>query len=576
MCKLCTKFPIRWNFKWYISSQRWRSFQSCLLRLSDKRLLYLSLGSCPLQTHAMNSKLPIKRVKSGCIGCRLSKKKCDEQKPICSLCAKKQLDCVWPEVPTQTVSQYLQRKGTEVVDNIEKAKKKRTKTGCIECRKSKKKCDEVRPRCKRCVRKGLSCSFLIESPTITCECVDESETLCIGTKSPLIELSLEQANRRAVANNLILDDLIQSEMIFLNVFFNRIIEKLIPKVSLKIISEITFDAIQNSEQLKKIVTSLSASFVYIVDHSKQHALENTHHDVLSSILSVRPHNFAIEEKLHSLIFTILRFSYSETNNSRLLKYISMAYNLIITNKLRERSIRFKILVESFIYHFSVSIIGASEENLKFTNPFVLCEELRNYFPLHPNFDTNPLLGGSVDSYLLLAKVSFLFKRPELFEENYESLWEETETVLYSQPMEILTKSAQNFNELGHRETIYIPLNIALYINLLACKLMLLYLNSSENGKEFRETIDIMFSLLNIAHDKDEFEILGLWGLFMLGLNLEDREKRDFLVIYFRKLWRESSDLSCLKAITNLEYAWTQNEGLKILRNENFLQKVSLR
>lgn len=515
----------------------------------------------------MNSRVPIKRTKAGCIGCRLSKKKCDEQKPVCSLCMKKHIDCVWPDVPTQTVSQYIKKKGTEVVDNIEKTKKKRTKTGCIECRKSKKKCDEVKPRCKRCVRKELSCSYLTESPIITC--VEESESSCIR----LVDVPLHA--REIVANNLVLDNLNQSDMVFLNVFFNRIIEKLIPKVSLKIMSEMTFDAIQNSEQLRKIVTSLSASFVYIIDHSRHHVLENTHHDALSSILSLRTHDIGIEEKLYSLIFTILRFLYLETNNNKLLTYISMAYSLIINNKLREPSKRFKILVESFIYHFSVSIIVALEENLKFTNPFMLCEELRNYFPSNPNFDTNPLLGESLDSYILLAKVSYLFKKPELFADTYKSLLEETNTVLYSQPMEILTKSEQDPTQHDNRETIYIPVNIAVYINLLACKLMLLHLNSSEKEKEFVKTIDLMFSLLNISYDEGEFEVFGLWGLFMLGLNLQGKEKRDFLIVYFRKLWEESHDLSYLKAISNLEYAWAKNEGFNILRDKRFLQNVSL-
>lgn len=35
----------------------------------------------------------------------------------------------------------------------------RTKTGCLQCRKRRKKCDETRPCCLACVRLGLGCSW---------------------------------------------------------------------------------------------------------------------------------------------------------------------------------------------------------------------------------------------------------------------------------------------------------------------------------------------------------------------------------------------------------------------------------
>lgn len=36
------------------------------------------------------------RSKSGCISCRRKKKKCDEVQPICSLCSKTSSRCEWP------------------------------------------------------------------------------------------------------------------------------------------------------------------------------------------------------------------------------------------------------------------------------------------------------------------------------------------------------------------------------------------------------------------------------------------------------------------------------------------------
>ncbi|KAI1806814.1 hypothetical protein F4811DRAFT_560240 [Daldinia bambusicola] len=54
-----------------------------------------------------------------------------------------------------------QRKGDTVIQSDPKKRKRnfsnRTKTGCLTCRKRKKKCDETKPQCTNCVRGGFVC-----------------------------------------------------------------------------------------------------------------------------------------------------------------------------------------------------------------------------------------------------------------------------------------------------------------------------------------------------------------------------------------------------------------------------------
>ncbi|KAH3671167.1 hypothetical protein OGAPHI_000878 [Ogataea philodendri] len=38
------------------------------------------------------------RVKTGCLACKLKKKKCDERQPVCSRCSKSARQCIWPEL----------------------------------------------------------------------------------------------------------------------------------------------------------------------------------------------------------------------------------------------------------------------------------------------------------------------------------------------------------------------------------------------------------------------------------------------------------------------------------------------
>ncbi len=41
-------------------------------------------------------------------------------------------------------------------------KSKRTRTGCLCCRRRHKKCDELKPSCKFCISKGLKCEWPIK------------------------------------------------------------------------------------------------------------------------------------------------------------------------------------------------------------------------------------------------------------------------------------------------------------------------------------------------------------------------------------------------------------------------------
>lgn len=54
-----------------------------------------------------------------------------------------------------------QRKGDSMIQSDPKKRKRnfsnRTKTGCLTCRKRKKKCDETKPKCTNCVRGGFVC-----------------------------------------------------------------------------------------------------------------------------------------------------------------------------------------------------------------------------------------------------------------------------------------------------------------------------------------------------------------------------------------------------------------------------------
>lgn len=65
----------------------------------DEPLSHISWPRTALPPETVRPKrrpMPILRVRTGCLTCRRRKKKCDEAKPVCSGCDRNKLECSWP------------------------------------------------------------------------------------------------------------------------------------------------------------------------------------------------------------------------------------------------------------------------------------------------------------------------------------------------------------------------------------------------------------------------------------------------------------------------------------------------
>lgn len=101
----------------------------------------------------------IKRSRTGCIQCRLAKKKCDELKPKCMACVTKDTECIWSDMPSQSLNDFLKKNGVKSVECFLARKGKRSRGGCLSCKKAKKKCDEIKPVCSRCLDHEIVCAW---------------------------------------------------------------------------------------------------------------------------------------------------------------------------------------------------------------------------------------------------------------------------------------------------------------------------------------------------------------------------------------------------------------------------------
>ncbi|KAG5665697.1 hypothetical protein KAF25_009822 [Fusarium avenaceum] len=92
----------------------------------------------------------LNRIVMGCRVCRARKVKCDGRPNGCRNCERLQLECV-----DDDGSKSGSRRGSAPVS----LRKIRTYRSCTGCRVSKTKCDGDRPRCSRCCARNLECQY---------------------------------------------------------------------------------------------------------------------------------------------------------------------------------------------------------------------------------------------------------------------------------------------------------------------------------------------------------------------------------------------------------------------------------
>ncbi|KAF4950568.1 hypothetical protein FSARC_13136 [Fusarium sarcochroum] len=92
----------------------------------------------------------VSRIAMGCRVCRARKVKCDGRPNGCRNCERLQLECVDDEGSNKSGS----RRSVPV-----SLRKIRTYRSCTSCRVSKTKCDGDRPRCSRCCARNLECQY---------------------------------------------------------------------------------------------------------------------------------------------------------------------------------------------------------------------------------------------------------------------------------------------------------------------------------------------------------------------------------------------------------------------------------
>lgn len=124
-----------------------------------------------------------------CHRCAQIKQACDGNLP-CARCVRLSLPCM-PRDAVNTSDGY-----PGSMADMPKARIRRVQTGCLMCKRRKKKCDETKPRCGDCRRLCLECAWPTErskdkSPSISA--LKDSSSEKMGSDLTIIEMPLRQS-----------------------------------------------------------------------------------------------------------------------------------------------------------------------------------------------------------------------------------------------------------------------------------------------------------------------------------------------------------------------------------------------
>ena len=503
------------------------------------------------------------RTRTGCIQCRTAKRKCDEFKPKCKSCEKKKINCFWPEAPTQSLNQFLDAHGLERSSGLVPTKGTRSRGGCLLCKKYKKKCDETKPVCLRCQKVRKLCAW----PQSVEEILGNSPIIPSMVSISSAESSSVYTTKRLTILPDIVSRPIDTNPHFshlFNIFFNHIIKRIVPQRSIKVLSEITLDSISQSSTFRSVFATFSIAYLYNSDTTKQKQLDKLLNQLMIQMIDPDDIERGTECKLHGVVFCLLRQIYSTSNNSGLIREVQAAYRILAEYSPPNTSNKFKLLVESFLYYFSVSIVVTPLPSITY-DVYAICDKLRKYFPVIPTSVSNPLLGPYVEVSIIVAKASYLFKTKSNDFSLYHKLLDQVEVLLNSNFMIPKIVEIDDTSE-----------NIFTYADIVAIKILIFhclpYQDRAKTSKLIKETL----KMLPLTTGKSlTFELCSLWGLFMFGLNLEEPDDQQVIVHCLEVNYKKNSEIRYQKIINCLQYAWDKGTGFELLRDEEYISQLCL-
>ncbi|QEL62725.1 hypothetical protein CJJ09_004904 [Candidozyma auris] len=322
-------------------------------------------------------------------------------------------------------------------------KRKRSRSGCLTCRRRKVKCDETKPACSGCLRSNYKCMW----PT------SEKESLSHGEEFRLEKVpsakryqfvmyrggddKYETNNEQIGTDNGLANDRsakLENEPawgsapdnVFLyQAFVDGFLKAVSPQICHPRLSPVAnFVPYSMSNPIvMDVVNACAASFLSKANPDMRLESKKRYSICLNNFAnSLAKAQSGVEEwMVAAVILLCLRDKFSGSSPivpaSHLAKALEMLRQLRTSGKSSLVSLKF--LIESFLFNYTVMLLtGTHEVVSRLPSPFEVYDEWReilDFSPFHHTvpFMKYPIFGAAREAYELAAKVSWLYSRVPL-------------------------------------------------------------------------------------------------------------------------------------------------------------------
>ena len=464
----------------------------------------------------------------------------------------------------------------------------RSKRGCFSCRMRKKKCDEVRPICTNCGRNFLPCQW----PEFANQTLRGFQEIDVDRRRREIEnlvvlapqiqntlAYLKQQNEREEhqekfittnPNWNLLRDKLDDDM-FLKVFFDTVLTTITPPQSIAQVADITKEGLQYSST-RKIAICLGAAFIHKEYDADFSIVDKKYLEAISELvrtMSDPEFDPFHDELLHSILLLVVCESMVGFGLKGLQKHFLPAFAIILGRLENEaehlkENLKFKLFIDSILYHFSSNIFGYPTETLlSLVDPFEMEKKLQDIYLDCENqgpWSHHPILGLSATSFLTSLKASFLLKFP-----NYKHNFRESVKLLaYTQETTELSLNYKNEYDVLSRL-------IDLASSILLVKIIKPQVEIWD--PEIQRYALKFMEVLTIYKDNILIKLTGNWAVFVTSLCLVEENQKAFIRQWLTSAVYKSREYMKKVILDTLEEIWEKALGMEILCDLDVMENV---
>lgn len=574
-----------------------------------------------------------KRTTTGCLTCRKRKKKCDEVKPICTACERNFLECEWPDYSDGRIrkrkkppcSNGIQFNNTNVklkrkvryhaTDlNMEiYVKKKSNRLYAYEDSKLKRISSfpiEILPEAKTepsefieyNAEKMFDTQYWEEAPPLDLELGDlPFIDLPEGFEVPSFEVQMPPLDQEVrykdimerYKSNELLHDSLFKDLNMESFIFYSCVQGYIPKLGTQLTSpDLTVGAtfvpfVNDNPIMKQVFLCCGATYLAWKDLERFQEYSEEYYENCKKLLKeymVSNPTFYQEDWLFAsmqLLCNRVKNAFSGTVDESV-SFLVNSFKIISHRYFDNHAIRphERMFVESFIYHYSISILYARDIS-SLPSPFKIFKELNKALkcPVY-NCDNivgwmkNPLLGSCLDVFEIIAKISFIARFTMPLSKDWLMIAVKLRNICFQYKHPVAEQPMTEVEWFNFRVNSMVGLLTAKSCYLFASKIIdyETFDVHSPHVKEFLKEI--------IGHYKEipeRHQVWGIlpWAMLISGAFCTNPDDQDFILQRINQMAERAHSYAGIKMAHFLHEIWNDSNNLNYLFDRTRLSMVDM-